>query len=108
MQIDAFRGGSGASMLTRRARDPHHAPADEDRGAVQNEPARREQSAAFKMLRSAIPVYLEQQKVNRRSKKTPSAIFPGNQIRSYVFQPYQLVKDRPAMTGISSRDDGRD
>ena len=50
---------------------------------------------AFKMLRSKLYEYYQREKEKEREKNAIAKkdIAWGSQIRSYVFQPYTLVKD---------------
>ena len=62
----------------------------------QNERSQHQNKAvALKMLRSRLyQLYSEERKAEQEAKATEKRdISWGNQIRSYVFQPYQLVKD---------------
>lgn len=64
--------------------------------ACQNERSQHKNRAtALKMLRSRLyQFYLEQQREEQEAKAAEKkTIAWGNQIRSYVFQPYQMVKD---------------
>jgi peptide chain release factor 2 len=97
-KIDAFRaGGAGGQHVnkTSSAIRITHLPTkivvqcQNERSQAQNK------AQAFKMLRSRLyQYYLDQQKAEQAVKEDAKRdISWGNQIRSYVFQPYQLVKD---------------
>lgn len=59
---------------------------------------------AMKMLRSRVYEYYKQQKEEENAKfnAEKKGISWGNQIRSYVFQPYTLVKDHRTKTEVGN------
>jgi peptide chain release factor 2 len=98
IRIDTYRaGGAGGQHVnkTDSAVRITHFPT----GIVvqcQNERSQHKNKAmAMKVLRSRIYQYYRQQQDEERAKieKEKKDISWGNQIRSYVFQPYTLVKD---------------
>jgi peptide chain release factor 2 len=98
IRIDTYRaGGAGGQHVnkTDSAVRITHFPT----GIVvqcQNERSQHKNKAmAMKVLRSRIYQYYRQQQEEERAKieKEKKDISWGNQIRSYVFQPYTLVKD---------------
>jgi len=98
LKIDAFRaGGAGGQHVnkTSSAIRITHLPT-KTVVQCQNERSQHQNKAqAMKMLRSRLyQFYMEQKKAEQAAKESQKKdISWGNQIRSYVFQPYQLVKD---------------
>jgi peptide chain release factor 2 len=98
LRVDTFRaGGAGGQHVnkTESAVRMTHLPT----GIVvqcQNERSQhKNRSMALKMLRSRLYEYFRLQKDKERDRieSEKKDISWGNQIRSYVFQPYTLVKD---------------
>jgi len=100
LRIDVFR----AFRQGRAARQqdlvggPHHAPADRNRGNRASRSAARERTRQprWKMLKARLYERAVREREAKKAEvdKQKTDIAWGNQIRSYVFQPYTMV-ERP-------------
>jgi len=105
LKVDTFRaGGSGGQHVnkTDSAIRLTHLPTGIVVACQAERSQHKNRSTAMKMLRAKL-YELEQQKQQEEKDKvnsTKKAIKWGSQIRSYVLQPYRLVKDH--RTGHSS------
>ncbi len=106
LRIDTYRaGGAGGQYVnkTESAVRITHLPTgivvacQIERSQLQN------REMAMKMLKSKLYEYEKRKKEEERAKNQPEkkAIEWGNQIRSYIFQPYTLVKDH--RTGVENK-----
>jgi len=104
LNVDTFRSGAkGAKTSTRSKPRPHHSHTDRPRGSLPKSAlAASERATAMKLLLSKI--YAQRQDAQKAEMERfygeKGSISWGNQIRSYVFQPYRMVKD--LRTGVET------
>jgi len=106
LKIDTYRaGGAGGQYVnkTESAVRITHLPTGIVVACQIERSQLHNRDMAIKMLKSKLYEYEKRKKEEERAKAQPEkkAIEWGNQIRSYIFQPYTLVKDH--RTGIENK-----
>lgn len=107
LKVDTFRAsGAGGQYVnkTDSAIRITHIPTGVVVACQSERSQHKNRSTAMKMLRSKLYEMqrLEREKANEEKEKLKKKIEWGSQIRSYVFQPYMLVKDHRTGTEIGN------